>query len=278
MSEQPADEEASVPITIGEALDEYLGTLSPEVHNTTSSFVKRYVDYAGRETAVAAITGARVESYALENIQISDPHQADRVVALKAWFQFLKKRGYAEKNYGVHVRLRRAAGRASAAQTVNDETIEMTSEGIDGLREELALLEARVPELVKAISIAREDKDFRENAPLEAAREALSFNEGRRRDINDILRRAVAVDAGGDGDSEDDRSTIGSTVQVVRLDNSHDIEYKLVSAREANAAARRISVESPVGKELLGRRPGDEVTVSVPAGVIQFRVTAVSKS
>ena len=67
-------------------------------------------------------------------------------------------------------------------------------------------------------------------------------------------------------------------MQVTRLDNDRDIEYKLVSAREANAADRKISVESPVGKELLGRRPGDEVTVSVPSGVIQFRVTGVSKS
>ena len=67
-------------------------------------------------------------------------------------------------------------------------------------------------------------------------------------------------------------------MQVTRLDNDRDTEYQLVSAREANAADRKISVESPVGKELLGRRAGDEVTVSIPAGVVQFRVTGVSKS
>ena len=162
-----------------------------------------------------------------------------------------------------------------AAHAVNEAPIEMTAEGITNLQGELDKLEGHVPDLVKAISLAREDKDFRENAPLEAAREALAFNETRRREINATLRRAVAVDEGA---SPDDRSTIGSTVQVTRVDNDRDMEYKLVSAREANAADRKISVESPVGKELLGRRAGDEVTVSVPSGVVQFRVTGVSKS
>ena len=272
MSDQPG---TSASITLGEALEEYLGTLAPEAHNNASPFVRRYVEHAGHDTAVAALTGARVESYAESQIQLSDPAAPKRVAALKAWFQYLKKRSYVEKNYGVHIRLRRSAGRAVAAHAVNEAPIEMTAEGITNLQGELDKLEGHVPDLVKAISLAREDKDFRENAPLEAAREALAFNETRRREINATLRRAVAVDEGA---SPDDRSTIGSTVQVTRVDNDRDMEYKLVSAREANAADRKISVESPVGKELLGRRAGDEVTVSVPSGVVQFRVTGVSKS
>ena len=274
MSSQPS-EEATISITLGEALKEYLGTLSPETQNNVSPFVRRYVDHAGHDMTVASLTGARVESYAESQIQASDPAAPQRVAALKAWFVYLKKRSYVEKNYGVHIRLRRSAGRAIAAHAVNVARIEMTAEGIAHLSGELAKLEGDVPDLVKAISLAREDKDFRENAPLEAAREALAFNETRRRDLNATLRRAVAVDAAA---SPDDRSTIGSTVQVTRLDNDRDTEYKLVSAREANAADRKISVESPVGKELLGRRAGDEVTVSIPAGVVQFRVTGVSKS
>lgn len=274
MSEQP-DEAGAPAITLGEALDEYLATLSPEDHNAESSFVRRYVEHAGGETAVAAVTGARVESFAESAIQNSDPAAPRRVKALKAWFQYLKKQGYAAKNLGVHVRLRRPASRGGrAARTVNEEPIEMTAGGIAELRADLERLEADVPDLVKAISVAREDKDFRENAPLEAAREALAFNETRRREINAILRRAVTA---GETAGDDGRSTIGSTVRVTRLDNGREVDYVLVSAREANAADRRISVESPVGKGLLGRRPGDEVTVSAPSGAVQFRVTAVSR-
>ena len=276
MSDQP--DEASAPaITLEEALDEYLATLSPEVHNDQSPFVRRYVEHAGGDTAVAAVTGARVESYAETSIQNSDPAAPRRVKALKAWFQYLKKRGYAEKNHGVHVRLRRPAARGGrAVRAVNEEPIEMTAEGIATLRADLERLEADVPDLVKAISLAREDKDFRENAPLEAAREALAFNETRRREITAILRRAVT--AGVAAGDDDGRSTIGSTVHVTRIDNGREVAYVLVSAREANAADRKISVESPVGKGLLGRRPGDEVTVSAPSGAVQFRVTAVTRA
>ncbi len=274
MSDLP--DEASAPaITLEEALGEYLATLSPEAHNTESPFVRRYVEHAGGDTAVAAVTGARVESFAEASIQISDPAAPRRVKALKAWFQYLKKRGYAEKNHGVHVRLRRPAARGGrAVRAVNEEPIEMTAEGIAALRADLERLEADVPDLVKAISVAREDKDFRENAPLEAAREALAFNETRRREITAILRRAVTA---GEAGRDDGRSTIGSTVRVTRLDSGREVAYVLVSAREANAADRKISVESPVGKGLLGRRPGDEVTVSAPSGAVQFRVTAVTR-
>ena len=272
MSDQPS-EGTLVSITLGEALQEYLGTLAPEAHNALGPFVRKYVEHAGPDTTIESLSGARVESYAEAQIQASDPAAPQRVAALKAWFQYLKKHSYAEKNYGIHIRVRRSANRLSAAATRAAEApIEMTAEGIAGLEQEHAKLQDIVPDLVKAISLAREDKDFRENAPLEAAREALAFNETRRREIDAILKRVVAVEGGvGAGN----RSTIGSVVAVTRLDNGIEVDYKLVSAREANATDRKISVESPVGKELLGRRPGDEVTVSVPSGVVQFRVNGV---
>ncbi len=280
MSDKPSEEsaESAISITLGEALQEYLGTLSPEDQNAASPFIRRYVDHAGHDTVVASLTGARVESYAESRIQSSDPAAPRRVAALKAWFQYLKKKSYVEKNFGVHIRLRRSAAARSSTATVravDDAPIQMTAEGIAGLQVEFERLEREEPELVKAISLAREDKDFRENAPLEAAREALAFNQTRRREVDATLKRAVAV---REGDTSDDRSAIGSTVQVTRLDNDRDTEYKLVGAREANAAERKISIESPVGKELLGRRPGDEITVSVPSGVVQFRVTGVTRS
>jgi transcription elongation factor GreA len=146
----------------------------------------------------------------------------------------------------------------------------MTAEGLASLQRELDELNARTPDLVKAISVAREDKDFRENAPLDAAREALAFNDQRRKQIEAALKRAVVVERAGD-----DLSAVGSMVTVTRLDNMKSVTYKLVGAREANAAESKISVESPVGRELLGRRPGDEVTVAVPSGEIQYRIDAV---
>lgn len=265
--------ETQHPKTLAEALQEYLDTLAPEVHNTHGVYVRRCVEAVGPDLEVTALTGARVELYAEAAIQPSDPAANERAMALKSWFQFLKKRNYTDKNYGVHIRVRKTAGRNGSRRQqvrVEEAPIEMTADGIAALRRELAELEAKRPDLERAIAHAREDKDFRENAPLDAAREALAFNESRRREIENTLKRAVAA-AGG----AHDVSRIGSVVRVSRLDTGRTETYQLVGAREANAAQRKISVESPVGRQLLGRRPGDEVTVEVPSGVLQFRIESV---
>lgn len=222
---------------------------------------------------IAALSGARVELYAEAAIHPSDPAAGERAVALKSWFQFLKKRNYTSKNYGIHIRVRKTGGRNGSPRQqvrVEEAPVEMTAEGIETLRQELKDLEAKTPDIVRSIATAREDKDFRENAPLDAAREALAFNEQRRRDIERTLKRAVVAEGGAH-----DISRIGSVVTICRLDSGKTDVYTLVGAREANAAQRKISVESPVGRELLGRRPGDEVTVEVPSGVLQLRVESV---
>ena len=263
------------PITLGEALNEYLQTLKPELRGTHATYVRKYVEHAGEGTLLVSLSSSRIESYAEAQIKVSDPAAGERVAALKAWFQFLKKRNYTDQNYGVHIRVRKAAGRGTGeGRTVVEESnlVEMTRDGYEALQQEFEQLNARTPELVKAITHAREDKDFRENAPLEAAREALAFNEQRRKAVEIALKRAVIVEH-----VSNDRSTMGSVVTITRLDNSQKYSYRLVGAREANAAEKKISVESPVGKVLLGRRVGEDVSVSVPSGVVQYRIEAITR-
>ncbi|MDZ7729432.1 MAG: transcription elongation factor GreA [Dehalococcoidia bacterium] len=149
----------------------------------------------------------------------------------------------------------------------------MTAEGVEALRRELEELQAKHPEMIKAIQEAREDKDFRENSPLEAAREELAFNEQRRRDIETALKRAVIAHG-----SNSDVTAVGSLVTVTRVDTEHQATWKLVGPREANAKEQKILVESPVGKALLGRRTGETVAVEAPSGVLEFRVDDVTTS
>src|SRR5690606_16036905 len=108
--------------------------------------------------------------------------------------------------------------------------------------------------------------------PLEAAREALAFNEQRRREIETALKQAVIADR-----QVADVSAVGSTITVTRMDTEATNIWKLVGPREANARDQKISVESPVGKALIGRRPGDLVTVEAPSGVLEFRVDSVAQ-
>lgn len=261
-------------MTLGEAFQDYLNSLKPEQRNANRAYVWKCVEHFGDDLPVASLTGSRVESYAESQIKPSDPAAPERVAALKSWFQFLKKRNLTDQNFGVHIRVRRTQGRPTGEVTrvrAEEAAVEMTAEGHEALVRELDELNAQTPELVKAIALAREDKDFRENAPLDAAREALAFSDQRKKAIETALKRAVIVEAGGD-----DRSMLGSLVTVTRLDSGIQSTYKLVGAREANAAEQKISVDSPVGRELLNRRAGEEVSVTVPSGVLQFRIDSVT--
>lgn len=259
--------------TLGEALDEFLATLKPQQAVAYGSWVRKYVEFAGPDVRVSALTGARVESYAASQLSPADPNIDERIEALKRWFQFLKKRGYTAQNFGVHIRVRTAAKKLPAAARAVEgkpKSVELTAAGLAALKAELAELERQRVELVKAVAQAREDKDFRENAPLHAAREALAWNEQRRKQIEAVLRDAVVVEGGSNG-----RAAVGSTVSFVRLDNGSRDRVMLVSPREANPAQKKISVESPVGRALLDRAPGDEVVVQTPSGEIHFRIEAV---
>ncbi len=262
-------------MTMGDALNEYLLTLKPEQRRTHEPYVRKYVEYAGESQVIADLRGSRVESYSEAQIRSSDPNAPERVAALKAWFQFLKKKDYAIANYGINIRARRPIGKsvATSGPRSADTPIEMTADGLHILQKEMAELEVQKVELIKAIDIARQDGDLRENAPYHAAREALAFASQRHRQIETSLKRAVVVERTGD-----DRSAVGSTVTVTNLDLEKSFDYQLVSAREANAIECKISVESPVGKQLLGRRAGEEVAVTTPRGAVRFRIEAVAQA
>lgn len=269
--------------TLGEALDQYIRTLKPEQRRTQELYVRQYVEHMGESQVMSFLSGSRVESYAESKIKPSDPNAQERVAALKAWFQFLKKKEFTAANYGIHIRVRKMPGRASASQrasTRSDEPpVEMTAEGIQQLRVELGHLQDQRIQTVRAIESAREDGDLRENAPYHAAREQLAFTDQRLKQVEETLKRAVVVDRA----HTDDRANVGCTVRVAKLDSgtnqpTGEERYQLVGPREANATERRISVESPVGKQLLGKRPSEVVDVSLPNGtIIRYRIEEVAQ-
>lgn len=259
--------------SLASALSEYLETLKPAQRVASESYIRKYLDHAGHETLCSALTPAKVETYAETYIKDRDPNAPDRVSALKSWFQYLKKKGYIPENYGAKIRVRRSSHRNGlmASTRLDEQPIEMTADGLEARKRELAeLLDGR-PDIVRAIATAREDKDFRENAPLQAAREQLGMTDGRIKQLETDIKRAVVS-----GSTSGDLSAIGSIVSVTRLDTASQMQFTLVGAREANAAERRISIDSPVGKELLNRRTGDEVAVIIPSGTVQYRIDAIS--
>lgn len=263
-------------VTLGEAFSEYLSSLKPDQRHEQEQYIRKYIDHALPETPASSLTGSRVESYAVQQIRMADPNAQRRVEALKGFFQFMKKKHYTVANYGINVRVPRTGGRSGgSAVRIEEAPVEMTADGLDTLKRELSEIESRIPDLVRAIEEARSDGDLRENAPYHAAREALAFTNDRKQRIETALKRAVVVDTSS---RDEGLAALGSMVTVTYIEKSRQETYQLVGAREASARDRRISIESPVGKKLLGSRIGDEVEVVAPSGSMHYRIDNVSHS
>ena len=121
---------------------------------------------------------------------------------------------------------------------------------------------------------AAADKDFRENAPLDAAREDQGRVESRILELEALVRTAELLNEDHIR-SADSRVAIGRTVALENLTNGNKVQYKLVSPSEAKISEGRISIASPVGKAMLGRSNGDEVVVVAPAGAMKFKILEI---
>lgn len=165
-----------------------------------------------------------------------------------------------------------AGGRAATAksQPPAPPPTYLSAEGLDRHAAELKELRTGVrPGVIARVKAARELGDLRENAEYEYARKEQSFVEGRIQELEALVRSAVVVGSTG----ESDVVAIGSS--VVLETEGEEVTFVLVGSSEADPAAGRISYVSPVGRALLGRRPGDEVVVKLPRGEMTYRVRAV---
>jgi transcription elongation factor GreA len=149
--------------------------------------------------------------------------------------------------------------------------IPVTKEGLERLMTELEeLTTVRRKAITESIAEARSHGDLRENSAYDAARHDQMMNERRIADLEALVRNAEIVD---ERQREDDVVGLGSTV-IVDFEGEEE-RYTLVGAIEAKPAEGRISNESPIGKSLLGRRPGQYAEVGTPGGVRRLKILRI---
>jgi len=152
---------------------------------------------------------------------------------------------------------------------MRDASNSMSAEGRAKAEAELEhLREVRRPEIVQAIKTAREFGDLKENAEYHAAREAQGMNEARIRALEHHLATAEVRD----GESAGDGAAAGSRVRYRDAASGKVSEVSLVHPLESSVAEGKISVESPIGKALLGARAGEHVSLETPGGTKQLEV------
>lgn len=154
--------------------------------------------------------------------------------------------------------------------------IPMSKTGNQRLRDELVRLERvdRV-EVVRAIETARGHGDLKENAEYHAAKERQGHIEGRILELKDKLGRAEIIDC---SKVSKERAVFGTVVSLLDMDTEEEVSYQLLGPEESDVKTGSISVLSPLGRSILGKRVGDEVVVNTPGGRREFEVIEIASS
>ena len=150
-----------------------------------------------------------------------------------------------------------------------------TQEGLDNLKQEVKNLETiERPKISQQIGEARDKGDLSENAEYDAAKEAQGMLEARISKLKNTLANARLID-----DSEIDNSKVFilSTVKIKNIKNSMQMVYTLVAENEADIRAGKISVDSPIGKGLLGKKVGEIADINTPAGIMKFEIISIQR-
>jgi transcription elongation factor GreA len=150
-----------------------------------------------------------------------------------------------------------------------------TAEGLQKLKDELHHLKTvQRPSISEQIAEARDKGDLSENAEYDAAKEAQGILEMKISKLEEIISNARLVD---ETHMDNSKVFILSKVLIKNQSNGMEIEYTLVAENEADIKVRKISIESPIGKGLLGKKVGDVAEIQTPGGIMNFEIIAISR-
>ncbi|MEZ4922659.1 MAG: transcription elongation factor GreA [Crocinitomicaceae bacterium] len=150
-----------------------------------------------------------------------------------------------------------------------------TEEGLQKLKDELHHLKSvERPSISQQIADARDKGDLSENAEYDAAKEAQGLCEAKIAQLETVVANARIID---ESQLDDSKVLILSKVKIKNVSNGMVLEYTLVAENEANLKEGKISIDSPIGKGLLGKEVGDKADIKVPNGTMQFEILDISR-
>jgi len=242
----------------------------------------RFVAWVGRERKVAELSPSEVAEYA-QQIGLGGSESVHRLSPVKIFLAYWKDQGWIENGLASHLRVprtRRTTAAAKSATRTNGRTFtgsQLSQEGYDRLVAQLDDLKDQRALVLEDIKRAMADKDFRENAPLDAAKDQQGIVELRIRELEASINNAQILPEGASAKVA--RSSVGAKVTLKDTNSGKTLAYTLVDVREADVSEGKISTTSPVGQALLDRMVGEEVTINVPKGTLRYlvqRITAIS--
>jgi transcription elongation factor GreA len=252
--------------SLGEAARRFLASLSPEEAKVSQQGIYRFVRWYGRERPLAELTAPEVASYA-ERLSSSDTDYVRKLGLIRAFLVYVRKEGWSQANLATHLKAKKVKAQFLIKQGLSP-TVPLTRQGYAELEAELGALKSRRPQIIDEMRRAAADKDFRENAPLAAAREQRGHLEGQIRELEETLKSAVIIGQG----RETPKVSIGDSVTLHDLASGEELHYILVAPKEVDPTRGRISSASPIGRAIIGRNQGETVEVAAPAGKFRYQI------
>ena len=261
-------------LSLNEAASRFLASLAPEERGMSQQEVYRFVRWFGWERPLAGLTPPEVANYA-ERLSLSDTSYMKKFELIRAFLTYASKEGWCKSNLATHFKTRLGKTRlpVSTKQGLPG-TTPLTRQGYAELEVELVTLKSKRSQSIDEIRRAAADKDFRENAPLDAAREERGHLEGRIKELEETLRSAIIID---EEQKVTRRASIGDSVLLCDVASGEELHYTIVSPREADPIKGKISSASPIGKAIVGRTEDDVIEVAAPAGKLLYRIKKIER-
>ena len=276
-SEAPeTTQEEQAILSLNEAFQTYVRQMPKDTKKAAQPEIAKFVRWVGPARLIDTIIPSEIGEYnEIFGAKTATRDATERLSAVKLFLTFLKKKEHIEVNLAQHLRLRKSRTAASKAISMVDSTrsVSLTQSGYNEMTKQLTALNEERVKIVEDIQRAAADGDVRENAPLEAAREAQGMTIGKIQELEATLKVAVIIDAKS---QDSGRVHIGSKIELTEATSNKTVKYQLVEPNEANPLASKISIVSPVGSAILGHKLGENVKVKTPRGQQVYKISNIS--
>jgi len=259
-------------LSLAEATARFLVSLSPETREISQQAVYKFARWCGRERPFAEFTAPDIASY-VERLSLSDTDYMKKLELIRDFLIYAKKQGWTKSNLALHLKIKKGKhSLRSSSGWEPAETVYLTRQGYAKLEAELATLKKKRPQIIDEMRKAAADKDFRENAPLAAAREQRGYLEGRIRELEETLKLAAVLEG---KQEETSKISVGDSVLIKDMASGEEMRYTLVNPKEVDPNKSKISSASPIGKAIIGRSQGEVIEVTVPAGKLCYQIKQI---
>jgi transcription elongation factor GreA len=264
-------------IKVAEAAACFIESISTQDRDSCQQTISHFARWFGKDRVFGELMPPEIANYA-ERLSISDAEYSKKLEIVRVFLGYAKKEGFTKSNLSTHLKSKKCKAKSNNNNNLKKDApqkMTLSSESYEKIKIDLEELKKQRPQAIEEVSKAAADKDFRENAPLDAARERLSHLEGQIIELQEILKNAEIID---ECKKDSDKAGIGDCVLLCDLGNAEKLQYTLVSAREYDPTKGKISGSSPLGKAIMGKTMGDMIEVSVPAGKLCYKIEKIEHS